>query len=164
MQYKYAEIGDAFWEKVNKVDGNTSCWLWTGAKSTDGYGYFRKNKKQIKVHRFIWESVNGKIPEGLCVCHHCDIRSCVNPDHLFIGTIADNIRDRHLKLRDSAGLKHSIACSGEAHGSAILTNDAAREIRKLCKKGVSHRIIAENFGVHKSLISKIKLRTAWAYV
>lgn len=90
-------ISKRFWSHVDKTDG---CWLWTGAdKGALGHGRFYVKGKRTKVHRFSWELANGPIPPGLFVLHRCDNGACVRPDHLFLGTQADNIRDMDSKGR-----------------------------------------------------------------
>lgn len=93
-------LADRFFKHVNKTD---SCWLWTASKNHKGYGQFgigsRKNIKMVKAHRASWILHNGEIPEGLFVLHTCDIRHCVNPAHLFLGTNADNMCDMISKGR-----------------------------------------------------------------
>lgn len=88
-----------FFAKVKKTE---SCWLWTGAKFTNGYGVFCSYpKKNLKAHRFSYELHKGKIPPDKFVCHSCDIKLCVNPDHLWLGTQKENIRDSMAKNRHS---------------------------------------------------------------
>jgi hypothetical protein len=85
-----------FWSKVEKSD---NCWIWIGAKTPEGYGRMRWMKGYEYAHRISWVIQNGTIADDLCVCHSCDNPSCVRPDHLFIGTIADNMHDRDTKGR-----------------------------------------------------------------
>lgn len=87
---KHMSYEQRFFEKVNKT---SSCWLWTGALTGNGYGSFRFNGKTCSAHRFSYIHFNGEIPEGMIICHKCDTPSCVNPEHLQIGTHLDNNRD-----------------------------------------------------------------------
>lgn len=81
---------DRFFQKVAK---GIDCWIWTAGKDSWGYGTFRMHGKVIGSHRASWEIHNGPISKGMSVLHHCDNPPCVNPDHLFIGTHTDNMRD-----------------------------------------------------------------------
>ncbi len=83
---------DRFWPKVNKTE---TCWLWTGAQNSYGYGHlFKRHGKPSLAHRIAWELTHGPIPsETPCVLHLCDVRLCVRPDHLFLGTKSENTRD-----------------------------------------------------------------------
>lgn len=86
-----------FWSKVNKEN---ECWIWNGGLTKKGYGQFHSKKiEESRAHRVAWLIVYGPIPKGLHVCHKCDIRSCVNPDHLFLGTNQDNVNDKVAKNR-----------------------------------------------------------------
>lgn len=99
----------------------SGCWLWESSISKDGYAKFEHGGKHYRAHRWAYENLVGPIPSGINVCHRCDVRSCVNPAHLFLGTQHDNMRDMHKKLRGARG---------ETHGRHRLTEADVREIRK----------------------------------
>lgn len=86
-----------FWSKVNKTEGG--CWEWTGSLQTQGYGNIEIKGKRLLPHRIAYVLHKGEIPQGLSVCHHCDNPKCCNPEHLFLGTAADNMNDASQKGR-----------------------------------------------------------------
>jgi HNH endonuclease len=91
------------WQDRLIPEPNSGCWLWDGAVTNDGYGQVRINNRNFRVHRLAWEQANGLIPEGLSVLHKCDVPSCCNPDHLFLGTQLDNVTDMRTKRRFKGG-------------------------------------------------------------
>lgn len=148
-------ISERFWAKVDKSD---ECWVWTAAESGhDGYGGFDVNGRWVRASRVSWELAHGPIQTGLHVLHKCDNPPCVRPDHLFLGTQLDNIRDRDQKGRQ-------VAPRGERNGWHKLTADSVREIRRLCATGLRRRDVANSFNVTKSTVGRIVQRKAWAHI
>ena len=99
----YSQYAHRFWGMVNKTEGR--CWLWEGMLSWGGYGLLKVSGRKRRAHRISWELHNGPIPPGLLVLHKCDVRHCVRPDHLFLGTDLDNVVDMHIKGRGKAVAK-----------------------------------------------------------
>ena len=89
-----------FFKRVNKTD---SCWFWKNVPTTKGYGLFKFKGKQCLAHRWAYKWCFGSIPKGMNICHSCDIRNCVNPNHLWAGTYVDNMQDALLKGRMKSG-------------------------------------------------------------
>lgn len=88
-----------FMRKVGFPDPKTGCWNWKAAKDFEGYGFFKLNKKQMRAHRAVLILHGQAVPDDRVVCHKCDNPSCVNPNHLFVGTLSDNVRDCVKKKR-----------------------------------------------------------------
>jgi len=131
------------------------CWNWLASKNKEGYGQFSLDGKMIRAHRISYEIYKDKIPENMCVCHHCDNPSCVNPDHLFIGTDLDNNRDMMMKGRANKS-------SGESNGQSKLTWRNVKEIRRLNKSNkLSQEEIAKKFGISRPAVQKIVYNLVW---
>lgn len=147
---------------------NSGCWLWLGATGPFGHGRFHHpfRKKGLQAHRFIYESLRGEIPSDLIACHKCDNPACVNPDHIFIGTQADNMADMRRKGRGSepprkdwpAVMRHT------AHHWQKLTIDQVVEIKKRLAAGERQHIIAADYGVARNTIGNIAQGIRWAHV
>jgi len=151
-----------------EIDDN-GCWLWTGAVSSGGYGRAVFQQEATGAHRFSWIAHEGMIPEGMCVCHTCDVRKCVNPEHLWLGTTAENQRDCTAKKRRAHGPRNGRSTSpetsprGERHGRARLNPSMVREIRSLRGK-VSQSALGRRFGVPQTAISAVQLGKTWQHV
>lgn len=143
-----------FWSFVAKGDG---CWEWTGHRNARGYGHISVLQKLVLTHRHAWMLTNGPIPDGQFVLHRCDNPPCVRPDHLYLGTSGDNVRDRQSRGR-SADMR------GEKHGRAKLTGDQVITIRSLHSAGNGHSAIARQYGVTPQLIYRIVTRRAWRHI
>lgn len=137
------------------------CWLWTAHRFRQGYGAVRVGRRVCLAHRVAYEAAHGEgAANGLVVRHRCDTPACVNPDHLELGTQADNVRDRDNRQR-------RIAPNGERHGMAKLTEADVREIRATYVRGSSELgqyALARRFGVAQTLIGNIVRREGWAHV
>lgn len=146
----YLPLRERF-ERQRTVNG-TNCWDWTGHISAVGYGQIKDNYRTKMAHRVAWELHNGPIPDGLCVCHACDNRRCVNPTHLFLGTSAENTADKVRKGRQARG-QHA--------GKGKLTPAEVIEIRASTENPKS---IGPKYGVHWSQIYKIRKRDFWRHL
>ncbi len=122
----------------------------------EGYAVMRINKQNFYVHRLAFELSNGEIPKGKYVCHHCDVRCCINPNHLFAGTPLDNMRDMAAKKRGK-----SWPHKGELHPMAILKDVDIQIIRSSID---GNDDLALRYGVSSGTISNIKKRTAWKHI
>lgn len=156
-------LADRFWEKVDKSSSPHGCWLWTASKYPDGYGVIRTPAGSRGAHRVSWELANGPVPDGLNVCHNCpggDNPACVNPDHLFLGTQTENVKDMYTKGRDDKS-------RGSAHYKTHLTEDDVRYIRSVYTP--RHReygmtALAKRFGLSKPAMSHIVCGRSWRHV
>lgn len=145
---------ERFWSHVAKSDG---CWLWVGATYANGYGRIRVGARCVVAHRQAWILTNGAIPDGLLACHKCDNRPCVRPDHLFLGSHADNVRDMDIKGRRAD-------FRGESHPGARLTSDDVLTIRARHASGDAQNIIASEYGVTAQTVCFIVNRQTWRHV
>jgi HNH endonuclease len=137
-------------------DAASGCWLWRGLVRPDGYGATRFEGREQGAHRVAWQLFRGEIAKGIVVCHKCDVRACVNPEHLFLGTAAENVQDMAQKGRSPRG---------EKHGSAKLTAEQVSRIKTmLAEDRLYMSEIAREFGVSQTTIGAIKRGKTWKTV
>ncbi len=161
---------ERFWKFVAKTD---TCWLWQGAKSRKGYGMFcarpwgtpdNRTNSMMAAHRFAWILLRGAIPQGpgfhgTCVLHKCDTPSCVNPDHLFLGTNADNVHDM-----DAKGRRVCNPPVGSRHHAAKLTEGQIPQIVAAIRDGLTMQSVADEYGMKLNAISAIWRGITWRHV
>ena len=145
---------ERFARSIVKTDG---CWLWKASKDKNGYGIFRGSLAGVlftRAHRFSYAMHTGDLLVGMHALHTCDNPSCVNPEHLFSGTNADNMRDKTEKGRSRVPI-------GEQNGHAILTE---RQVRRILKDPRPYAEIAAQYKVATSTIGSIKQRHSWKHI
>lgn len=148
-------IAERFFQYVHKTE---TCWLWTGP-TVKGYGRLKisgEESRDIKAHRLSWELHRGKIPAGMLVCHTCDVPLCVRPEHLFLGTPADNFHDCLCKSRFHPA-------SGEEHWNRKLNDEKVRQIKAIGKSRTLEQI-AKQFGICKATASLVLTGKRWKHV
>lgn len=141
-------VSQAFWDRVRLVP-DTGCWEWTGPRNACGYGTTNVENRSALAHRVAWELLRGPIPDGLLVCHKCDNPPCCNPDHLFLGTQADNMQDAARK--------------GRIPGKRTLTEEDAQSVREALHTDESTRDIAARFGVRVGAIINLAQARSWRH-
>jgi hypothetical protein len=154
LSHKELSLEERFQAGLGPKDPVTGCIEWIGAKN-DGYGLIRRGSQLARTHCLAWELKHGPIPEGMCVCHHCDNPSCCNTEHHFLDTKAGNTADMVEKGRQA---------KGEKHGRAKLTEADVLEIRRRIAAGESQSSIAADFGIHHTTVGAIKSGKRWSHL
>lgn len=134
------------------TEPNSGCWLWQSSFTRNGYGQFRIQRTTMRAHRLSWSMLNGPVPAGKMIRHKCDVRCCVNPNHLEPGTASENYWDR----ARVGNLTH-----GERNGCAKLTEKQVRLIRSMPGK---HRVIAAKFSISTSWVTRLKNQEKWTHL
>ncbi len=156
-QERYEKAVESFWTRVDKTDPS-GCWIWTGCTTSSGYGrFFWHGKNSYLAHRVAYEITFGSIPKGMFVCHKCDNPLCVNPDHLFSGTAADNMRDMAVKGRAASML-------GTLNPSAKLNVKMVYKLRELYEQGKTVMEISHQMSVPYSNVWSIVKRKTWTHI
>ena len=149
-------------EKLERsLDKSGECWVFTGGYcDRDGYGKIWGNGRKYYAHRLAWSLVNGPIPEGMCVLHDCDNPPCCNPDHLHLGTIADNNQEKA-----DRGRAYSPRCRGERNGRAKITKRQVLEMRNKHASGnESYSSLGREYGITPANARKAILGISWSHV
>lgn len=144
-----------FWS-YSKI-AESGCWEWDRGLNSNGYGQFTMNGKTYIASRVAYQLRFGDIPAGLFVCHKCDNRKCVNPDHLFLGTNYDNTLDRNMKGRTAR-------ICGEEKSNSILTEGIVQAILFLHRDNYKQIEIANKLGVNFRVVSNVVRRKIWKHV
>lgn len=155
--YGDPRLPDRFWAKVYPCP-ITGCWLWGAGPFPNGYGCFKWQRVSRRAHRHLYLTLFGPIPEGLLVCHTCDVPLCVNPDHLFLGTVQDNADDMIRKGRNAP------PTAGTTNAMATLDDQRVTEIFALRRMGWTHRRIADHFGTTRGNVGVILNSGTWAHL
>lgn len=164
-------VSEWFWNYVEKNEG---CWWWRGSIALNGYGRTFMNGRWHYAHRLAWQIAHGVVPAGMYICHSCDNPGCVRPDHLFLGTPADNHHDARSKgrLRSNppTGARHwahqhpERVRRGEANNKAKLTEAQVRELVKAHRNGSSQTELARQYGIRQSSVWQILAGHTWKHV
>lgn len=157
--HNYPNTRDNHFYNKTLVPDENGCMNWIGGKNQSGYGNMWHLKRMWLASRYSFKLYNGLFNESLCVLHKCDNPSCVAPEHLFIGTKKDNMRDCSNKGR--VKIPNLI---GEKCPTAILKNDDVLKIKEMLKNGIKSRVIAEHYKVHSTTIYKIKNGKNWRHI
>lgn len=151
--------------RVVKPNGEDGCWLWNGWVNRDGYGRIVALQsdgkwRQRAVHREVYQGIHGHLPRELCVCHRCDVPLCVNPSHLFVGTIAENNRDMFSKGRG----RPPTVVGGPGAPRAKLSAEQVQELRRLYAGGMGSPTLGRRFGLATGAAWKIATRRSYVDV
>ena len=172
--FETVDQGDVskFWSRVDKTPGHGphgDCWVWSGARRDTqtyiGYGIVYFGHRVVGTHRLSWFLEHGWIPEGMNVLHTCDNRVCVNPSHLFLGTVLDNGLDMARKGRSGPTVHPERYGRGETHPRSKLSEKQVLKITRLYKTGkFTARAIGKQFGVTDVLVGLIGKGKVWKHL
>ena len=156
---KCRPVADRFWEKVTKTE---NCWLWTGNRNRDGYGELGVAKTPslpgglMRAHRLSWEIHYGPIPDKMDVLHTCDVPPCVRPDHLFLGSHTDNMKDMARKGRSNLGERCPLA--------KLRAVDIPTIRERYAQGDVTLSVLASEYGVTSGAVGQAVRRKSWRHI
>ena len=140
-----------------QTEANTGCWLWERGSEASGYGWWPlPGRRKERAHRVAFTIANGPVPRGLVVCHRCDTPACCNPDHLFLGTQAENMADMGRK-----GRAVTPSLPGSSHPAAKLDEDQVRAIRADPR---GHAEVARDYGVTRQAVYQARSQKSWGHI
>lgn len=154
------DLAARFWSYVIRPP-DSDCWEWTGHHIGGGYGSFGLNGGNVYAHRMAWALTRGAIPDDRYVLHRCDVRHCVRPNHLYLGTASQNMLEMWRRGRHPGSPRGRV---GENHPNAKLSEDDVRTIRRLASAGVTQQALANRFGVTQTNISWVVRRKSWGHI
>lgn len=154
---------DRLMRKIERIPFS-GCWIFTGSVNNHGYGYFMVNSKKVKAHRASWILHRSEVPEGLFVLHHCDVPSCVNPNHLFLGTRKDNSQDMVSKRRHVFMAHPERIQRGEKSAISKISDAQAAAIWERISRGERSSAIAQDFGITRGAVNHIKSGRTWKHL
>ena len=145
------------------------CWIWTGMSVWYGYGVLEfSHGNRVRAHRLSYILKHGPIPDGLCVCHKCDTPACVNPEHLFLGTHSDNMRDMTQKGRNGAHRMPERVMRGTGHPRSVLSDEDIKAIRSAYKRPAYNKSnskeLAAQYGINLATVNKIVANKCWRHI
>ena len=142
---------------LTRVRKTKDCWEWIGSKRPLGYGVIHTGGKFISAHRLSWKLYFGEIPKGMYICHHCDNRACIRPDHLFLGTQKDNVYDAIKKHR-----MNPVGKKGHKSWNRNFTPEEAKKIREEYKtSGLGYKKLGKKYGVANTVIRNVIKELNW---
>lgn len=147
-----------FWSKVRRTDSAADCWIWLASRTSDGYGRIRVGNRTLQAHRLAYELERKRPGVGRLVLHSCDNPPCVNPHHLFQGTVQVNVSDKWAKGRGYRPI-------GEHNGQAKLSAQDVLNMRaQYMRGGVRHQDLSEKYGVNRATISYVLAEKTWKHI
>ena len=157
-------LSERFWSKVEQIPFH-ECWEWNACRSRFGHGFVGIPGKKTNglAHRLSWELSVGPIPEGLCVLHRCDNPGCVRPDHLFLGTQADNMKDKAAKGRCGDNSRHHVP-RGAGHCRSKVSEAQVSKMREARSGGAKLSELSARYSLSEATVSRICRRGSWKHV